>query len=130
VEVALEHQSEGDEAQTIRILRDARANGSGQAAYLLAQRHAEGRGVEKDIARAISLYQEAAQTHYPPALLNLAEMTLQDTEGAPSLEEAIDLARRAETLGHEEASAVREALEKRYREERSRGSSGSGEGIT
>lgn len=130
VEAALQHQAEGDEAQTVRMLRDARANGSGQAAFLLAQRHAEGRGVEQDSARAVSLYREAAKTHYPPALLNLAEMTLHNAEGAPSLEEAIDLARRAETLGNAEATAVREALETRYREERSRGGSGSGEGLT
>ena len=57
--------------------------------------------------------QQSANENNPDAQYFLASMTWNKTPGAPSLDEAISLAQRAENLGHSNAGALREKLEKR-----------------
>ncbi len=125
--LALSHQASGNLVETVNTLRAARSKGSRDAAYLLGQFHLAGNQVEQNPAEAIVLFREAAAQNHRAALFDLAVMCFRQMEGAPDIQEAIEFARRAEALGHPQAKALREALEKRMQDERSR-SAGSGRG--
>lgn len=110
--VAMEKFAQGDKdaavASMIRI-----ANQSPDAAYRLGQLYYHGQHLEPDLAKAMSYLRSAAERVHGDALYFLAGMTYNKTHGAPELEEAIKFAQSADAVGHPEAAALREKLERR-----------------
>jgi TPR repeat protein len=83
------------------------------AAYNLGQIYFFGTKIAQDRGKALRFLQQSANENNADAQYFLAGMTLNKNPGAPTLDEAISLAQRAENLGHPEAAALREKLEKR-----------------
>ncbi len=75
--------------------------GSAEARYLLAQLYEEGTGVTQDTSRALTLYEEAAEEGFAPALNDLGFIHLQGELGqSPDPELARDYFRRAADRRH------------------------------
>ena len=66
-----------------------------------------------DLDKAMSYLRSAASRIHGDALYFLAGMTYNKANGAPELEEAIKFAQSADAVGHPEAAALREKLERR-----------------
>jgi TPR repeat protein len=70
-----------------------------------------GEGGAKDYQLGWKLINFAAQHENTDAMLALAIATLKYVSGAPTLDEAMQYAERAESAGNPKAKAVREQLE-------------------
>lgn len=106
--------AEGKPKEGIALFEQAGTN-STLATYSLGQMNYAGEFMPKDVANAVQLFRSAAGKRHPGAMYFLAMMTLNKETQAPSLEEAIEFARRAEALGHPKAGELREKLEERRR---------------
>ncbi len=126
---AMRHQRDGDEAGALTLFQESLEMRHLEAAYVLGQYYMAGRSVEKDPITAVRYFRQAATINHVNALYDLAVLTYMNTDGAPSVVEAIEFARRAEGLGHHRAGALREVLEKRLQLESSQESGSEGEAM-
>ena len=111
-EQAMAQLKEGKTAEALNSLHRA-AGTSRVAAYRLGLMYYNGENVAKNEAEGIKYLTLAADGNLTSALVFLANLTLNHASGAPSLDQAIEYARQAETNGRAAAGAVREELEKR-----------------
>jgi TPR repeat protein len=89
------------------------ARTSPEAAYNLGQIYFFGTKIAKDRDKAFKFLQQSANQNNSDAQYFLAGLTWNKEAGAPTLDQAISLAQRAENLGHPNAAGLREKLEKR-----------------
>jgi TPR repeat protein len=68
----------------IPYLQHASDAGEVDALHMLATFYRDGVGVARDAARALSLYERAAAQHFPPSMLNLADMLRSDDRARAS----------------------------------------------
>lgn len=93
------------------------ARTSGQAAFNLGQIYYFGTHTPADRPKAMEYLRKAVSLNYGDAHYFLAGLCWNREPVAPSLDEAIDLALKAENLGHPNATQLREMLEKRRQQE-------------
>lgn len=103
----------GREADALRLFKTAAEAGNPDANYALGQMAYFGQHGPKDMPRALECFRKAARKYHPGALYFLAGMTANHDAGAPTLDEAIQMARSAEALGNTKATELREILERR-----------------
>jgi TPR repeat protein len=103
----------GKEADALRLFQQAAGRGNARANYALGQMSYFGQHLPKDVEKAMSYFRVAALDYDPDALYFLAALTAKHVDGAPSLDNAIRMARAAEALEHPKAAALRELLERR-----------------
>ncbi len=108
--LALRQIAEGKVEVALANLREASRH-SPEAAFYLGQMHFFGTHVSIDQTQAFAYMRLAAARGYAKALYFLAATTYKRVEGAPTLEEALQLAEQAESLGIHEATTLREELE-------------------
>lgn len=89
------------------------AQTSSKAAFNLGQLYWFGSYVTADKSKAMDFLRKAAGMHSPEAQYFLAGLCWNQEPSAPKLEEAIDLATKAENLGHPKAAELRQMLEQR-----------------
>lgn len=89
------------------------ARTSPEAAYNLGQIYFFGTKTAKDRNKAIKFLQQSANQNNSDAQYFLAGLTWNKESDAPTLDQAISLAQRAENLGNPHAAGLREKLEKR-----------------
>jgi uncharacterized protein len=101
----LDRQStEYDPQAALELLEKAVATGDPDAKYRLAKMLEGGLGVDPDPARALQLYQEAAEAKIPAALNDMGYFHFAGELGLPKdREKALDLFRKAAEQGHTEA---------------------------
>ncbi len=121
-EVGLEQINNHRVEEGLANLRRAAVT-SRHANYALGMMYLNGTNVPKDEAKGIAFLKVAAEANHTEALYVLAVLTYEKRPGAPSLDQAIDFAQRAETNGHAKGAALRETLEQRRK-----GASASGAG--
>jgi TPR repeat protein len=93
-----------DPAQAVALLTRAAQAGSPEAQFELAKLYEQGIGVEPDPARAVDLYQQAADQDYANAINDLGFLHYQGGLGlAPDPEMALRLFERAANLRHPQA---------------------------
>lgn len=102
----------GNTAQGLATFETA-ARTSSVASYSLGQMYFFGTNVAVDRAKAIRYFWDAAKNSNSDAQYFLAGMTFNNEPGAPGLDEAIEQAVRAETLGNAKAADLRKKLELR-----------------
>lgn len=90
--------------------RRASSQGHVAATHNLAVAHAQGAGVEQDLAEARALYRLAAQAGHAPAMHNLALMQARGQGGEASFRRALSWALNADSAGHPNAPVLIEAL--------------------
>ncbi len=98
--------SEGrfDPAEAVAFLERAAAAGSAEAQFELAKVYERGTGVPPDPARALDLYQAAADQDYADAINDLGFLHYQGGLGlAPDPQKALELFERAADLRHPQA---------------------------
>jgi TPR repeat protein len=110
--VAMENFAQGNKDAAVASMIKI-ANQSSDAAYRLGQLYYHGQDIEPDLDKAMSYLRSAASRIHGDALYFLAGMTYNKANGAPELEEAIKFAQSADAVGHPEAAALREKLERR-----------------
>jgi TPR repeat protein len=103
---------EGKHADGVATMIRAAAT-SPEAAYNLGQMYYFGTNVPEDRPKAVGLFRKSAEMNYADAMIFLATLAWNRAAQAPSLDEAIDFAAKAENLGHPKATAIRENLERR-----------------
>jgi TPR repeat protein len=113
--LGLNQLGEGKKAEAVVTLTKA-ARTSSEAAYSLGQMYFTGTDVTANPVQAITLFKSAAKLNHSEAMVFLATLTDKGDQNAPTLNEAIEFAERAENLGNEKAGDLRERLEKRRRE--------------
>jgi TPR repeat protein len=69
--------------------------------------------VTKDLTTAMAHCRKAADSGHSEAQFSLSLLALEDTPGAPELEQAIRYAESAENAGHAKAGYVRKKLEEK-----------------
>lgn len=112
--LAKEQFSVGEHSQGVETMTYASTRSAG-AAFHLGQMYYFGTHVTKDEGKALQLLKNAANAHHPEAQVFLATMTYKNLPQAPTLEEALNYAERAEAHGLEKATVLREALEKKLK---------------
>jgi TPR repeat protein len=113
VMLANQKLQEKHEAEAIKLYQEAAEHGSANAIFALGQMYLHGQYVSQDTPKAISFFRRAADLNHPRALYFLSVLTVNRTAGAPSLDEAIDFAKRSAALGDKDAPAIRDRLERR-----------------
>lgn len=93
------------------------SNTSPKAAFNLGQLYYFGNYVEADRTKALDFMRRAATMNSPEAQYFLAGLCWNREPSAPKIEEAIDLATKAENLGLPKAGELRQKLEQRLLEE-------------
>lgn len=83
------------------------------ADYQLGCLYHSGQGGPQDIDEAYRLFRRAAENDYLPALFGLALAAYQELPGAPTLEEGLEFAKRAEERGHENGAKIYRLIEKK-----------------
>ena len=73
---------DGGPAAAARWFAKAAGQGHNEAQFMLASMYERGAGVEKDEARAIALYRQAASAGHVRAMHNLGAMLLEERDGA------------------------------------------------
>jgi TPR repeat protein len=108
----------GNEAETLRRLNQAAAQGHAEALRLLAYCYEHGEGVKQDAARAAELYRRAAEQGDKFAQFNLAVFYADGRGGLPAdVDEAIHWYRKAADQGVTEAlQPLAELLARRNRD--------------
>jgi hypothetical protein len=91
----------------------AAAKESRQASFYLGQMYFFGTNVPKDERQAIKYLRSSAEGNYAEALYFLAGLTYNEHPLAPTLDEAIQFARRAETAGLAKAADIHAKLRAR-----------------
>jgi len=104
----------------------AAARTSPSAAYNLGRMYFFGNQVSQDHAKALAYFQRSADANNPDAQYFLAALAWNKDADAPTLDEAVAFAQRAENLGHSEAGALREKLEQRRKAETDRSEENTG----
>ncbi len=95
------------------LYAEAAEKGSAAACVAMARIHYAGEGVPASPAESIRYLRKAIALNNRDAMYTLAVLTYSKTPGAPELDEAIELARRADLMGEPKAATLRERLEKR-----------------
>ena len=109
--VAMQNIKEGKKSEAIPLLEKAASANLPAAVYTLGCLHMLGDGVPKNTEKAWKMLRAASKDGYRDAMYTLALSTLKGLAGAPSLEEAIQLAESAEARDHPKAKQLREQLE-------------------
>jgi TPR repeat protein len=117
--LAHRHMAAGRVAEAIDTFTRA-AKTSNQAAFNLGQIYYFGTNVPVDRALAMKYLRQAARDNNRDAQFFLAGTTFNNETDAPTLDEAIALALKAEGLGHPKAADLREKLERRRKVDLSR----------
>ncbi len=112
---AMQQFNEGRNQEAVATLLRA-APTSRQACFFLGQLYYFGTNVEKDETKGVQFMQAAAAKNHSEALFFLAAMTYNRAKGAPTLDQAIQLAQQAENVGNAKATLLREKLEQRRQE--------------
>ena len=79
----------------IQLWTTPATQGSAEAQYRLAQTYLSGQGVARDLKLGLKWLALAAERHYPPALIDLADLKLDPHNGMYEPEQAITLLRDA-----------------------------------
>lgn len=108
----LEQLKAGRNEEGVETLTRASASSS-DAAYNLGQMYYFGTNVATDREKAMKFLRSSALNNNTDAMIFLATLTYNREADAPALDEAIDLAAKAENIGHPKATDLREKLEKR-----------------
>jgi hypothetical protein len=114
--VAMQRIKEGKKSEAIPLLEKAASSNLPAAMYTLGCLYMLGDGVPKNAEKAWRMLRAASKDGYRDAMYILALSALKGLAGAPSLEEAIQLAESAEAIGHPKAKLVREQLEAKRKE--------------
>ncbi len=114
-ETAEKQFAAGNTAAGLESLKFA-ATSSKRAMFKLGQWYFRGENLPQDKDQGLDLIKNAALNNDTNALYFLAELTLQQEPGAPTLDQAIELAEQAEKIGHSKAAALLEKLEQRRKE--------------
>lgn len=91
------------------------AQTTGKAAYNLGQIYFFGTPLPADRKKALEFFRQAVRLNFGDAHYFLAALCWNNEAEAPSIAEAIELATKAENLGHPKAADLRENLERRLR---------------
>jgi TPR repeat protein len=89
------------------------AHASGKACFTLGQLYYNGTYVKQNQPQAVKYMKKAVDHFCPEAYYFFAEAAYNGAYGAPSLDEAIRLAQRAQSSGYPQATELLEKLEKR-----------------
>jgi len=103
---------EGKTEEGIDVMKSAAVT-SPDAAYNLGQMYYFGTSVAEDRPKGVKLLKQSAAMNNTDAMIFLATLTWNRAEDAPTLDEAIDLATKAENIGNTKATELREKLERR-----------------
>lgn len=101
------------EAEAMQMYMRSADSGSAFASYALGQMYFFGQHVPANPEKALVYLRKAAEANHADALYFLAGMSYNRVPGAPSLDEAIQFAKRAEALGNKKAEPLRDRLERR-----------------
>jgi len=99
--------------EAVSLLEKAAAKGLPDSQFALGKLYSKGENVPKDPARAMQLYNDAAQHGYTKAQITLANMTLENQSGAPDMDVAISFAKSAAEKGDAKGAELLEKLESR-----------------
>jgi TPR repeat protein len=83
----------------IQLWTPPATQGSAEAQYRLSQTYLSGRGVARDLELGLKWLNLAAERHYPPALIDLADLKLDPRNGMYEPDQAIALLRDAAGQG-------------------------------
>ncbi len=114
--LSTEKFAEGKPQEGIDLLRKAYW-GSKRAAYALGYRLYHGEDIEQDQVEGVKLMKRAASKNNRQAMYFLANLTYQNQAEAPTLNTAIEYARRASITGNSKAAELLEKLEQQRKDE-------------
>lgn len=89
----------GDISGAVRIWTVPATQGSAEAQYRLSRAYLSGRGVARDLELGLKWLNLAAERHYSPALIDLADLKLDPRNGMYEPDQAIALLRDAAGQG-------------------------------